>query len=264
MKIALIGFGGLGRLAAEHLARDSNVEFVAVAARTHQAQQVRALLGRVTLVDSAGSLLACKPELVVECASHQAFRQYAEPVLCAGVDLVAVSVGVLADARFRERVLAAAAQAGSTLEIPPGAIGAIDAIAAAGMAGLTRVTYVTRKSPRAWAGTPAEAMTDLAHVREPQLFFDETAERAAALFSDKANVCATLAMAGVGFEHTRVQFWVDATVDKSIHEIECAGPCGTLRIELSNNVAPADGKASYLTAMSIVRAVRNRTASLRL
>ena len=36
-----------------------------------------------------------------------------------------------------------------------------------------------------------------------------------------------------------------------------------LRIDLANNVAPADGKASLLTAMSIVQAVRNRSAGLR-
>ena len=54
---------------------------------------------------SARELLASGPELVVECASHGAFRQYAEPVLAAGIDLIAVSVGVLAEAPYRERVL---------------------------------------------------------------------------------------------------------------------------------------------------------------
>ena len=34
-------------------------------------------------------------------------------------------------------------------------------------------------------------------------------------------------------------------------------------IDLANNVAPQDGKASLLTAMSIVQAVRNRTAVVR-
>jgi aspartate dehydrogenase len=61
-----------------------------------------------------------------------------------------------------------------------------------------------------------------------------------------------------------VQFWVDPAVTKSIHVIHAEGACGTLRIELANNVAPTDGKASLLTAMSIVRAVRNRVASLRI
>ena len=57
---------------------------------------------------------------------------------------------------------------------------------------------------------------------------------------------------------------VDPAVTKSIHHIEAEGACGTLAIDLANNVAPEDGKASLLTAMSIVRAVRNRAATLRI
>ncbi|MCC6535860.1 MAG: aspartate dehydrogenase [Burkholderiales bacterium] len=264
MKLALIGVGGLGRIVAGHLGRDPAVQVVAVAARAHQREAVRALLGDVPMVASAGELLACRPDVVVECASHGAFRHYAEPVLAAGIDLIAVSVGVLADAGYRERVLAAAAASGANLEIPAGAIGAIDVVAAARTAGLARVSYSTRKSPRAWSGTPAERMLDLAAVRSPTLFFDENAERAALVFTEKANVCATLALAGLGFERTRVQFWVDPAVDKSVHHVEAEGACGLLEIELANNVAPSDGKASVLTAMSILRAVRNRAAVLRI
>jgi aspartate dehydrogenase len=262
VKLALIGFGGLGRIVADHLSRDRQVQVVAIAARPRQAESIRALLPQARIVDSAAALIDCEPRLVVECASHEAFRQYAEPVLRAGVPLIAVSCGVLAEAAYRERVLHAAAQAGVSLEIPAGAIGAIDVIAAARTTGLDRVVYITRKNAKAWRNTPAAGMVDLS-AREPRLFFDETAERAALVFTDKANVCATLALAGIGFERTRVQFWLDPAVDKSVHRIEAEGPCGTLRIELGNNVAPADGKASLLTAMSILRAVRNRTATLR-
>ena len=263
IEVALIGFGGLGSIVGAELAHDRDLRFVAVAARTRQAAKVRATLGDVPLVESPQELLAREPGLVVECASHEAFQEYAEPVLAAGIDLIAVSVGVLAETAYRERLLAATKTAGAGLEIPAGAIGAIDAVAAARYAGLTRVAYVTRKSPKAWSGTPAEKMIDLVHVKAPALFFDETAGSAARIFTDKANVCATLALAGIGFEQTRVEFWVDPAVSKSIHHIEAEGACGTLRIELANDVAP-DGKASLLTAMSIVRAVRNRAATLRI
>jgi aspartate dehydrogenase len=263
VRLALIGFGGLGRIVADHLSLDNDVHVVAVAARSHQVHAVRALFPQARIVDSAAGLLDCAPELVVECASHGAFRQYAEPVLRAGIDLIAVSSGVLAEAPYREQVLRAGAESGASLEVPAGAIGAIDVIAAARTAGLDRVTYVTRKNAKAWRNTPAEEMVDLNSMREPKLFFDETAERAALIFTDKANVCATLALAGIGFERTRVQFWLDPAVNKSVHHIEGEGACGTLRIELANNVAPSDGRASLLTAMSILRAVRNRSATLR-
>ncbi len=259
----MIGFGGLGGVVAEHLSRDAGTAFVAIAARSHQQGRIQALLGDVPIVGDATALLECNPDLVIECASHDAFREYAEPVLNAGIHLVAVSVGVLADAGYRRRVLAAAATPGASLQIPAGAIGAIDVIAAARHAGLSRVTYVTRKNPRAWVGTPAETMVNLAAVREPTLFFEDTAERAALIFTDKANVTATLALAGVGFEATRVQFWVDPDVSKSVHHIEAEGACGSLNLDMANNVVSPNNKASLQTAMTIVQVVRNRTAVLR-
>ncbi|MCC7485230.1 MAG: aspartate dehydrogenase [Burkholderiales bacterium] len=263
LRLGLIGFGGLGSVVAAHLARDERARFVAVAARPRQRERVRAVLGEVPVVDDADGLLARRPDLVIECASHGAFRQYAEPVLRAGADLLAVSSGVLADAGYRRRVLAAAEASGAGLQIPSGAIGAIDAVAAARHAGLKRVVYVTRKNARAWAGTPAERMVDLAAVREPTLFFDDTAERAAFIFTDKANVTATLALAGIGFEATRVRFWVDPGVTRSIHHIEAAGACGELKLEMFNTVVSPENNASFQTAMSIVQAVRNRSAALR-
>ncbi|MBI4189997.1 MAG: aspartate dehydrogenase [Betaproteobacteria bacterium] len=260
----MIGFGSLGGLVAKHLRGDAGIQFVGVAARPTRRDCIRVALGEVPVVDSAQALLALEPELVIECASHAAFRQYAEPVLAAGVDLIAVSVGVLADADYRERLWTTARRTGASLEIPAGAIGAIDVVAAARHAGLSRVAYVTRKSPRAWSGTVAESMIDLSAVREPRLFFDDTAERAALMFPGKANVTATLALAGVGFQMTRVQLWVDPSINTDIHHIEAEGACGTLNIELANNITPANGKASLLVAMSIVQTVHNRLAVLRI
>src|ERR1700687_1763940 len=120
MKLALIGFGGLGSIVAEHLRREREIDFVGIAARNHQHERVRALLGDVPVIESAKALLGLGPDLVVECASHEAFRQYADPVLASGIDLIAVSVGVLAHAPYRERVLGAAARSGAVLEIPAG------------------------------------------------------------------------------------------------------------------------------------------------
>lgn len=264
MDIAQIGFGGLGSIIAAELAKDSDLRFVAVAARARQADNVRETLGDVAVVDSPQALLARKPQLVIECAGHEAFHEYAEPVLTAGIDLVALSVGVLADSGYRERVFATAKTAGSKLEIPAGAIGAVDVVASARYAGLTRVVYLTRKPAKAWSGTPAEDMVDLRSVKEPVLFFDENAEVAARVFKSKANVCATLALAGIGFDKTRVQFWVDEAMTRSVHHIEAEGASGTLKLDLENRFSPTDGKSSVLTAMSVVRAVRNRASAVRI
>lgn len=264
MKIVLIGFGGIGRIVAQHLSAHEDTRFVGVAARVQQSAHIRNILGDVPLAYSSSELLALAPDLVIECASQEAFREYAETVLGAGIDLIAVSVGVLADGEYRGRVLEAATRTRAVLEIPAGAIGGIDVLAAAKNAGINRVVYVTWKSPRAWAGTRAESMVDLSRIHERTLFFDDTAERAAMLFPEKANVTATLALAGVGFKQTRVQFWVDPALKRSTHHIEAEGACGKVRVQLENEMSKSDGETSLLTAMSIVRSARNRMSALRI
>jgi aspartate dehydrogenase len=263
MKLAQIGFGGIGRTVAASLVTDSDTQYVAVAARPHQTAEVQTTLGKVSLVESALDLLAQEPDLVVECASHGALRQYGEAVLEAGVDLIAVSVGILAEPAYRDRLLSVAAQSGARLIIPSGAIGGVDVVKAARHADLDSVTYTTRKAPALWRNTPAEEMVDLSTVSEPVLFFDDSAERAALLFQEKANVTATLALAGLGFEKTGVQFWADPNYPRSTHQIDLTGTTGTMTIELGNTVSPLDRKSSWLTAMSIVDAVRSRNATLK-
>lgn len=264
MKLAQIGFGGIGQTVADRLNTDPDIFYAALAARPHQATTVQAALGKPPVVDSATDLLARRPDLVVECASHEALRQYGEAVLKAGVDLIAVSVGILAEPDYRHRLLSVAEESGARLIIPSGAIGGIDVVTAARHAELERVTYITRKTPALWNNTPAEEMVDLSTVSEPILFFDDTAERAALLFAEKANVAATLALAGIGFEKTRVQFWADPAYPRSTHEITLTGTTGTMTIELANTVSPLDEKSSWLTAMSIVDAVRRRKTTLQI
>ncbi len=95
LKIAQIGFGGIGLTVAEMLANDEDFKYVAAAARPHRADSIYDILGHIPLVDSPNDIIAAKPDLLIECASHEALRDYAAPVLNAGIDLIAVSVGIL-------------------------------------------------------------------------------------------------------------------------------------------------------------------------
>jgi aspartate dehydrogenase len=263
LRIAQIGFGGIGLTVAGMLADDPNFEYVAAVARPHRLDALQGLIEPSLIVESPSALLAAKPDLVIECASHGALIEYAEPVLGAGVDLIAVSVGALVDESFRTMAFDTAKASGASIDIPSGAIGGLDVITAARHAGITRLTYVTRKAPRLWKGTPAEKMLDLDAVVEPVMFFDETAAVGGGIFQEKLNVATTLALAGVGFEDTRVQLWADPAYVKSTHQIQLEAKTGTMTIELANTVTPVDNTASWLTSCSIVQSVKNRRAILR-
>ena len=149
------------------------------------------------------------PELAIECAGHGAVAEYGESVSDE-------RLGFPRDVRRRahRRPSAAPARArepdahGKVL-IPAGALAGIDALAAARLGGLERVRYTSRKLPLAWVGTPAEKLCDLGCSRESTEFYAGNAGDAARLFPQNANVAATIALAGLGFDRTEVSLNAD-------------------------------------------------------
>jgi aspartate dehydrogenase len=116
--------------------------------------------------------------IVMECAGHNAIREYGETILQSGMDLVVASVGALADEPLAQ-TLESAANDGGQLLVPSGAVAGIDGLLAARTAGLKRVTYTSSKPPAAWKDTPAEQILNLDAQSSAVAFFDGTARKAA-------------------------------------------------------------------------------------
>lgn len=201
-------------------------------------------------------------DLALECGGHAAVVQHGEACLDAGIDLLVASVGALADQALYDRLVAAAKRNGRKLLIPAGAVAGIDGLAAARLAGIDRVRYTSRKLPLAWKGTHAEKLCDLGAVTQATEFLRTDARQAATLFPQNANVAATIALAGVGFERTEVSLNADPAAQGNTHLLEVEGPCGTMRIELSNKPFADNPKTSMLAGLSLLRVIRNRTEAV--
>jgi aspartate dehydrogenase len=210
---------------------------------------------KFALVDRLDSLLALRPHLVIEAAGHAAVRAFAAPVLARGIDLLIASIGALADEKLA-KPLRDAARSGARLLVPSGAVAGIDGLLAARSAGLKAVTYSSLKPPIAWLGTPAEKILDLAQQRERVTFFEGSAREAAIQYPQNANVGATVALAGLGLDRTRVKLVADPGVPCPLGIIEAEGDFGTFRFEILAYAAPTNPKTSLLTAHSIVQAMR--------
>jgi aspartate dehydrogenase len=259
VKIGLIGNGAIAKLVTRFCAERAD-RFAVVGAIGLPVDTVS--VGAHPIVQDWSALKALGPELVVECAGHGAVNAYAATVLDVGIDLVIVSTGSLADAALWDRVRAAAARSTAQLKLPAGALPGVDALSAGRLAGLTRVTLRSSKPPRAWSGTPAEKTHDLAAIAAPTVIFSGNAREAALAFPKNANVAATAALAGLGFERTAVTLVADPGVSQNVHRLEAEGAFGRLALEINANPSPDNPKTSHMAALSIMRVLENESAAV--
>jgi aspartate dehydrogenase len=257
-RIGLIGWGGIGRTVAGAFEREGRSD--ALAGVLVRPGRAAALSGGPAFVESLDDLLATGADIVAEVAGQQAVAEHGEAVLQVGRDLMVVSIGALADEALLGRLRAAAARAGRRILLPAGAVGGIDAISAMRVAGLERVTYRSCKPPKAWKGTPAEAGVDLDALAEPLVLYRGNAREAALGFPKNANVAATVALAGLGFDRTEVELVADPAAPGNVHEIEAEGASGRMSIRLEGYPSPENPKTSMLTALSVARALMNLDA----
>lgn len=265
MHLGLIGYGTIAGALVRLLRAQAQgrVAALTVLARPGSAARAAAAAARdfgaaATVVTEADALVAARPTLVVEAAGHAAVRDAALPCLAAGIETVIVSVGALADAGLEAAVARAAREGRTRAVLPAGAIGGIDLLAALRLGGLARVTYTSRKPPAAWAGTPAGTLLDLAALDGAAVFFEGSARQAATDYPKNANVAATVALAGAGWDATAVRMIADPGVTRNIHEISVQAAAGDFEIRIAGNPAPDNPRTSAATALSAAREVLNR------
>jgi aspartate dehydrogenase len=222
MRIALIGRGAIGSWLLARLEPEP------------------ILVGRGQTLPSA--------DLVVEAAGHQAVAEYGIAALKQGSDLVVASIGALANDALWRSLKEAATR--SKILLPAGAIGGIDALGAARRGGLSSVRYSSRKPPTSFP-SPLP-------LGRRSVVFAGTAREAALLFPQNANVAATVALAGIGFDMTEVEIIADPDVSQNVHSLEVSGAFGKFSMTIEGVATPENPKTSSLAAMSLLRCIENR------
>lgn len=259
MHLALIGHGAIGRTLLSRLDEDpvGKLTLLVRPGRVAQAEEEleAGAAGVCRVTEDVDELAAARPDMVVEAAGQGAVAAYAPALLEAGLTVVIASVGSLADADLHRRLITAAAANGGRLVVPSGAIGGIDLLAAIAHAGDLRVRYSGTKPPGAWRGTPAEEAIDLSTLDRAVTFFEGNARDAARAYPKNANVAATLALAGAGFEATDVSLVADPQASGNRHSYSVESSLARFSVNIEGAASQGNAKTSITTVFSLLREV---------
>ena len=261
-RVAIAGFGAIGKVVAEHLDRGiEGMELAAVSARdTTRAEAAMAGFTRPVPVLPLAQLGAVA-HLVVECAPAVVLRDLAEPALAMGRTVIVLSCGALLD---NFDLVELARRQGGRILVPSGALLGLDAVQAAAVGEISRVQMITRKPPNGLAGAPylVENGISVDGLNQPKRVFSGTAREAARGFPANVNVAAALALAGIGPDRTTIDIWADPGVDRNIHRIEVEADAARLSLEIANVPSLENPRTGRLTPLSVVALLKKLSSPL--
>ena len=251
-RIGIIGCGAIGRDLCGRLVREGHRTVLLLRAGSTSRERAPPA---VPVVDTVKALIELHPQLVVEAAGQAVLDQIAEPILRAGIPLIAASSGALGDPRLFSRLEAAAKESGTRLIVPAGALGGLDYLAALRGESNAAVRYTSRKPPAAWQAELTVAGHDPARLTSEIVLFEGAPAEAARLYPRNLNAGLTVALAFAPANVT-VRVIADPAVSLNTHEIEADSGLGTAFMRFANRPSPDNPKTSALTAASLAAAVR--------
>jgi aspartate dehydrogenase len=205
--------------------------------------------------------LAERCDMVVECLPPGAVPALAEEVFKRGKNMIVISSAALV---LHPEILVQQKNSLSRIFVPSGALCGIDGVQALAQMGIKSARIASTKPPRGLAGAPyIEAnKINLNEIKTKTRIFEGNVLDAARGFPANVNVAATLALAGIGPEKTRVEVWADPAATGNRHEIEVIGDYSTLRASVENTPDPANPKSSMLAAQSIIAILKGMNSPL--
>ena len=265
IKVALGGFGNVARqlVGAVHSRPELRLEIAAVAARDVEAARARAREIGLNVPVVGAERLPEFSRVIVECATYDGFRAVVEPAVRVGAHVVCVSVGALG---VNTDLIDLAAEHGATIQIGSGALPGLDIVRAAREATIESVRLHSRILPRSLAKESyvMDRGIDLDRAAHgPVPIFSGSAREAARHFPRHFNVAVALSLAGIGLDRTQVEIVADGRVPGARHTISVRSEGIELEMTSQNFPSPDNDRTSRIVAPSILAALRELNAPLR-
>lgn len=267
--IGIVGCGAIGTVIAEAIDRgyiDNASLIIIYDIIPERAENLALKLSKRPLIARSLEEILERSDvhLVIEAASQEFVRRHAIEILNSNKDLLVMSTGALLDETLLSEISEAARRTGRKVYIPSGAIVGIDNIKSAALGKIEEVLLVTRKPVASFkdAEIIRDKGIDISSIKEPIVLYEGPAREAVRILPENINVAATLSLAGIGPDRTRVRVIADPGIKNIIHEIHVRGEFGEIYTRTVNKPFPNNPRTSYIAALSAVATLRKITSNL--
>ena len=251
---AIVGCGFLGGIVADAYAMGlmPDYELIAVYSRTMEDAVSVSQKTDCAVVSEMNTLIALKPDYIVETASVEWVRENAVRILEAGISLAMISIGAFADADLYEKAKAAAIKGGAKIHIASGAIGGFDVLRTVSLMAkaqnLSETAGIeTHTGCKGFIPTP---VWEDALLTEQKTVFTGNAKEAIATFPRRVNVAVATSLATTGPETTGVIMHSVPNWQGDDHKI-------TAEIDGVKAVVDIYSRTSAIAGWSVVALLRN-------
>lgn len=263
-KVAVIGYGSIGKeiIASAKRQEIPNAKIVAVFDK--QSQVINSVDNQNSDVhlfsefdEFYNSQIYSNLDVIIECASKDAVKEYGKKIIESKKDLIVLSVGAFSDKKYLVELQDLSNLNNTKILIPTGAIAGLDSIRTVKKY-LDSLSITTTKHPESLAGAPffKRSKIKLDDINSETVLFEGNASTAIELFPANVNVAVATALAGIGLEKTRVSIKADPLISVNKHEIVAKGSFGEIHIIVQNIPSPSNPKTSYLASLSAIECLR--------
>ena len=196
-------------------------------------------------------------DIIIECASKGAVKEYGKKIIESKKDLIVLSVGAFSDEDYLRELQNLSNLNNTRILIPTGAIAGLDSIRSVKKY-LNTLTIVTTKNPKSLVGAPyfKSSKIRIDEISKETVLFEGNAVDAIELFPANVNVAVSIALAGIGLVKTQVKIVADPTLSVNKHEIVGEGAFGKIHIVVQNIPSPSNPRTSYLASLSAIECLR--------
>ena len=251
---AIVGCGHLGNIVAEAYKNDLLNGYKLIGAFSRNIDDATALLRGVdaAVCGDILSLIALKPDFIVETASIKLLKEFTPNALLNGISVIPLSIGAFADQNFKETCIKAAEKGKAKIYIPSGAVGGFDVLSTISLMAEVNKKEIkagihTHKGPNSLKNTPLYK-DELANKEET--VFTGTIKEAISLLPTKVNVAIATALSTVGPDKATAMITSVPAFPGDDHKL-------TVETEGLKAVVDIWSEKSDIAAWSVVALLRN-------